>query len=834
MVLRLFLSQKWFGIVLGLVCVSLVHAEEQGINPLLSNETAFISSNNQTVDPSNQPHYEGNGFEEFLKEASQNSDMRPVEAFDLEELQQELLKILASHYKSVFEKRNTMFAKLSQESQERIKKAEELYQRIVEKIDITSVVHSLADDVQKEVCQEEKFLASTLVEVNPGKPSSQGVITREVLSKEKLSVFSGLIAKLKRSLTDRSFILLFKGFDDYEAGQPGMMAAPEDMINMAVQFSQGALQPKPLTLSADELEQLVNYFDEIEAKLGEGNVSEAIRTLHAYLIAVHKKQSAQVTALVLASIKNEFDTTFEYLKETIALLEKNHDQQADAQAKEAYEFWLRSLRKSYRSLWVFDSLRSNASPDSTKLSHNLFTLVTYGYDIAQGFFDLYKLDNQIGLFSGPVAADWALSAALASWHFFNLKSDFSNGQLLHTILGDLKIDTFDARQLLMYNVFLLPSALPVLFDPAVWNKKPYGLVKSFHKVATAWIYYVIVDGNLFGEDPTEWWAAGSNIVDAQGKRKDRHLRHALLYSIKEGVHYLSSIMQKKIVYSVKPMTLERIRTYSMGIIRPAMISYVLEAAIPFLLLQDSQLGNPAIPGINRVVDFNRFDLFGSSFMKKSAQYHGFEKDEFFIEYILASYLGQSVGGFWGRKFVQGYRSQLYALGEQTAGVIGSILETIGLLSAQQVQSVKDFKNELISEFEYDIAVLKLILRGVFEVNSSFRNVIIPHLINHRYLDENETNPIEINRVLVYFTVDLLAKWRLLTYYDAARIAHKFDNDPQAIEKMIDNVISAVLKNLPGAAGEHVGSVLGRAAAEVLILKSGPLYSRFNKPAENPL
>lgn len=810
MVLRFVLVKKWcFVIALcGLSNFNVVFAGDDVA--CSSDECQSVTAN--TGDAKDTATFDAPkkaSFESFLEEMSGNTDARPVEAFDLEELQRELLKILASHYKSLYEKRNAMLELLSQESQERVKEAEQLYQEIVAKIDIASVVLGLAD-VVVDLDLQGKF---------------------SFLSDEKQKAFSSLLEKLRTSLIDRTFILLFQGFDDYQdAGDPSMVASPEQMINMTMQLGQAANQPKPLALSADELERLVNFFDAIETQLGVEGQIETVSLLHAFLSAMHKKQSNQIAMLVLANIKSDFDKTFEYLKESVTHFEKALAKEYDIPVKEAYEFWLKTLKKFHRSLWVFDSLRSGASFESTKLSHHLFTMVTHGYDIAQGFFDLYKIDNNIGRFSGPVAADWALSASLATWHFFNMKADFTNRLLLQTILGDLKVDTFEARQLLLYNAMILPSVIPVLLDPGFWNKKPYGLAKVFHKLSTAWIYYLVVDSNLFGENgQTQWWTAQ--------RPGDRHLKRALLYAVNEGTHYLSRFIQQRIVYNTNPRTLENARFYSMGIIRPAMIEHVLKSLVPFVFLQDSHLGNPPIPGLQNIVNFNRNDLFSRDFLlgrsifgygitPGAAAYQGFEKDEFFIEYVLASYIGQSFGGFWGRKIVQGYKSQLYSLGEQATSALGSVLETVGLMSRSQIQAVKDFKNDLSEEFEYDLVALKFLLRGVFESNSSFRNVIIPLLTNRGYLDEGETNPIEINRVLVYFVVDFLAQWKLLTYYDAARIAHRFDNDVHSTEKVVDNIINAVLSNLAGAAGEYTGSLAGQLFGEWVICKTGPLYSKF--------
>lgn len=803
---------------------ALVHGDE--------NQAASLSKN----DDSKQQASHGKNFENFLDQITGGCDKRPVNDFDLEELQQELLKILSSHYKSLFEKRNSMFALLAQDDQQKMKAAEKSYQDVVEKIDITNIVATLSTSVRD--------------------ADSQGSFA--FFDEPKHQLFIGLLDKLQKALSNRTFIHLFKGLDQGADGDVGMMVSPDQIFNMAGQLGQqsGSLVTE-LSLTMDELGLLINCLDEILTSLGIGQSTETIQGLHAFLSAVHKKQSNQVISLVLAWIKDDVNRTLSLLKEAVAQFEAVLIKEQDQNIKEAYDFWLKTLKRFYRSLWVFDSLRADASLDATRLSHHLFTFVTYGYDIAKGFFDLYKLDHNVGTFSGPVAADWVLCSSLATWHFFNMKSDFSNGLLLQTILGDMKVDSFEARQLLMFNAMVIPWVIPVLFDPSFWNKKPYGLAKVVHKVATAWVYYLVVDGHLFGENASWWSAQGPN---------DRHIRKALWLALDEGTTYLSRVIQQKIAYNTNPIVLEKARNYSMGIIRPAMVGYLVKAIVPLVLLKDTNLGLPEIPGLDNIVQFNREDIYGKKFMnnlfqdcnarglygaydvyqddyermrmtdRRSVhiaspgadqiaqdyqQVYGINVDEYYLAALATSYVGDSIGGFWGRKFAQSYKSQLYTAAEKALGALGLGLETIGLMSHEQVESIKEIKQDVVSEFDHEIILLKFILKSVFEANSSFRNVIIPLLINRGYLEEGETNPIEINRVIVYFAVDFLAQSKFLNYVDAAKIARQFDLNPQAIEKVIDAIIDGVLGSLVGTAGEFAGSMVGKQAAWLLFKYCGP-------------
>lgn len=861
--------RKWYGIVF-VVLLShvqlMIAADDRATQD--SVPALVHVDEEQIVSPNIHASSQGKSFENFLDQISGSTDKRPVNDFDLEDLQQELLKILASHYKSLFEKRNSMFALLAQDDQEKMKEAEKSYQDVVEKIDITNIVTTLCTSVRD--------------------ADSQGSFA--FFDEEKHQTFVDLLEKLRIALNNRTFIHLFKGLDENADGDVGMMVSPDQIFNMAGQLGkQDSFSASELALSSDELGLLINCLDEILTNLGIGQSTQTIQGLHAFLSAVHKKQSNQVTSLVLAWIKDDVNRTLELLKEVVAQFEAVQVKGLDQNVKEAYEFWLKTLKRFYRSLWVFDSLRADASLDATRLSHHLFTFVTHGYDIAKGFFDLYKLDNDVKKFSGPVAADWVLCSSLATWHFFNMKSDFSNGLLLQTILGDMKVDSFEARQLLMFNAMVIPWVIPVLFDPSFWNKKPYGLAKAVHKVITAWVYYLVVDGDLFGENASWWSAQGPN---------DRHIRKALWFALNEGTSYLSRVIQQKIVYNTNPMVLENARNYSMGIIRPAMVGYLVKAIVPLVFLRNNPLGTPEIPGLSNIVEFNREDIYGKDFMKSlfgKCQYQYLREqalnrnlqpnqprgdvfgaagdqalanslaatyrnnreyqddydryrnskinlntsrtadqiaqdyqqvyqinvDKYYLASLATSYVGDSVGGFWGRKLAQSYKSQLYTAAEKVLGVLGFGLETIGLMSHEQIESIKEIKQDFVSEFEHELILLKFILKTVFEVNSSFRNVIIPLLVNRGYLEEGETNPIEINRVIVYFAVDFLAQWKLLNYSDAARIAHQFDLDPQATEKAIDGIIDGVFGGLVGTAGEYVGSVAGRGGAWYLFRNHSP-------------
>lgn len=823
----------------------MVAADDDGAHesvPLLVDvtEDQAVSLNAHTLSNEHDSLPQGQKLENFLDQIIGGCDTRPVNGFDLEELQQELLKILSSHYKSLFEKRNAMFALLASEDQEKMKTAEKSYQDVVEKIDITNIVAGLCSSVRD--------------------IDSQGSFA--FLDEEKHQIFVDLLGKLQAALNNRTFIRLFKGLDENVDGDLGMMVSPDQIFNMAGQLGQQSTsQVAELAMTADELGRLVNCIDEILTNASTGQSTEIVKGLHAFLSAVHKKQSNQVTLLVLAYIKDDVNRTLTLLKEAVSQFEAVMSKEQNHNIKEAYDFWLKTLKRFYRSLWVFDSLRADASLDATRLSHQLFTFVTYGYDIAKGFFDLYKLDHNVGYFSGPVAADWVLCSSLATWHFFNMKADFSNGLLLTTILGDMKVDSFEARQLLMFNAMVIPWVIPVLFDPSFWNKKPYGLAKSVHRVATAWVYYLVVDGDLFGENASWWSAQGPN---------DRHIRRALWLALDEGTNYLSRVIQQKITYNTNPIVLEKARNYSMGIIRPAMVHYLVKSIVPLVFLKDTNLGLPEIPGLSNIVQFNREDTYGKKFIndlfrgckaqglygayneyqddydrvrmtdKRSPyiaspeadqiaqdyqQIYGINVDELYLAARATSYVGESIGGFWGRKLAQSYKSQLYTAAEKVLGALGFGLETIGLMSHEQIESIKEIKQDVVNEFDHEIILLKFILKSVFEANSSFRNVIIPLLVNRGYLEEGETNPIEINRVIVYFAVEFLAQSKFLSYFDAVKIARQFDLNPQATEKVIDGIIEGVLGGLVGTAGEITGGMAGRQVAWLLFRNYGPYALR---------
>jgi|GEM_PF-5185294 len=822
--------RKWFGIVF-IVILSQAQVVVADDNQVTQDSAhALVSSDEQK---STDSPFKSNPLESFLDQMSGGCDKRPVNNLDLEDLQQELLKILASHFKAQFEKRNSMFELLAHDDQQKMKEAEKSYQSIVEKIDITNILTLLCVSVQD--------------------ADSQGSFA--FFDEEKHTIFVDLLAKLQISLSSRTFIHLFKGLDENAREEMGMMASPDQLFNMVGQLGQQAhIRPAEPALTLDELGRFINYLDEILTNLGISQSTQTIQEMHAFLSAIYKKQSNQVTLLVLAWVNDDLNRTSELLKGAVAQFENVQTQALDQKVQEAYDFWLKTLKRFYRSLQVFESLKSDASLNSERLSHDLFAFVTYGYDIAHGFFDLYKLDNHIGKFSGPVIADWVLCSSLATWHFFNMKSNFCNDLLLKTILGETKVDAFEARQLLMFNAMLIPSVIPVLLDPSFWNKKPYGLAKIAHKAITAWLYYLVVDGDLFGENTT-WWSA-------QGPQ-DRHIRKALLYALDEGVTYLSYYVERRIRYNTNPMLLEKARNYSMGIIRPAMVTYILKAVVPLIFLKNTNLGLPEIPGIDKVVQFNREDIYGKAFMSSFfnsckiqpalqndhpntygqnadeclhkkyqddydrwrdrqknqgnalrtpdqiaqdyQQIYGINVDELYLASLATSYVSKSVGGFWGRKIAQNYKSQLYTMAEKTLGLLGSGLETIGLMSHDQIESIKELREDLVSEFEQELVLLKFILKSIFEEKSSFRSAIIPLLVNRGYIAQGETNPIEINRVIVYFAVDFLARQNFLNYVDAAKIVRQFAIDPYAIEVVIDKIIDGVLGGLVGTAGEYAGS-----------------------------
>ena len=155
------------------------------------------------------------------------------------------------------------------------------------------------------------------------------------------------------------------------------------------------------------------------------------------------------------------------------------------------------------------------------------------------------------------------------------------------------------------------------------------------------------------------------------------------------------------------------------------------------------------------------------------------------------------------------------------------MEYLGAISEETSEMFHDLHEDFADEMGMQIRIAKMMLiKFVLAPGSPGRKMLVDQLVEHGYLDKDESDPVAINRELVSLLLTNLAKWRLLSYYEAALLMGIFDKNPDNISYVLDKVIDKVKSNCIGAAGgEFIAWILPWVARWTVVDKYGPFYPK---------
>lgn len=472
-------------------------------------------------------------------------------------------------------------------------------------------------------------VGNALVEVCVSARHEVEQLTIDKLLASDVSIkLSGELALFHEALISGSFNRLLK-----EMIPPkhlaGMNAAQVDLQSMFMGMSNGQNLFELGDSQSYEIEKLEDLFELIEqciSQIGkDAKGAKHIYELQAALQLLYDNKPLQFIEdslakieprciKVLAEIKEvtqELNKSFEELKgvtikewvkefrrkmaeeanapkdvDVSAKKEKEEKSEGEASLGKALLQWYSDFKKYEQTLTVFfDLKRSVDLSDGEKsitfnrhIAHfstmvldflNLSHRDALGLKDSKGFFDPRSLK--------PYLMNMALRASLSAWHFSNVNAQMNTGGYLKIALGESSVAANSYLQFLVSRWGAVAMALPVFFNPTMYFRSESGIVRGLSKVAVAWSYYHLCHDSLFKKgknDVINWWP---NEYDTMIQR--------LKGAAGEVTDTIYSEVAWKIRMHADPHTLEKAERYSWGIIKPEMISTVLDSFIPYFFLK---------------------------------------------------------------------------------------------------------------------------------------------------------------------------------------------------------------------------------------------------------
>ncbi|QQR49363.1 hypothetical protein IPF37_00755 [bacterium] len=787
--------------------------------------------------------------------------------FDPEELQKMLMQLLVQHRQNIADRKQAMFELLPKDVQASIMDATDSYGALIEQLSIGTKIIMLCHDVD------------TLLEQ---------AYEKNLMTKEEITAFVSGLQHLEQAVITGELNKLIKGSVEHDLGMSlEAFANPADVLGL-----RGSDEPYTYQDIAALEKQLVHVItlSEQMPELQTGCRDAVL--LRDILSVIATKDSDALIDCVLEPLRSKFVSalaSFNKVIKSLNLLGKEIEAQEAVNSQEAQEknaitlkravmVWKRDLQKFSVNLSSFMKVWDSADlKESSASKHELFKCVAYTYDVCRSFFDLYKAemywDKHISLFkpetrhlmhmpefSGHVEAwtkrllplytfDWGMSGALSLWHFSNARSDFAKGNLLNIVLnnqmeqGNLLQelmgggDLIDVKNELIQNLFAGFGAVRILTssNASCLYKQPSKIFQAAGRVLVAYTYYQLIYDKPFYEK--DFWPSDYE-----------HIRRNVFNAVRELGDIMTDALEVKIYEHTDPQVIESLERNTWGVVRPELLTFMMRVMLPVVFMKKPF-------GLKNVADCNQWDVYGSWFMKLREERVGlfttklekkawcnynaaamqkvFEKnninvDAYFVEQQIMSYVFSSIGKHWGAIVGRQHGGAMVRAASRVADGCAYGMAAVGLISDDALDVFEKSKDEMIAEWNDYIDMLKMFLKTNF---AGIREWAVPYLVEHGYLEEDETSLEMRDKAVISFGLTQLAKNGLISYYEAALLVQHFSGDND-INMIVDKAIEAVRRNLAGKVGGVAGSYLMTQIAEYLSWHYGPFTPKVGAEAKH--
>lgn len=527
---------------------------------------------------------------------------------------------------------------------------------------------------------------------------------------------------------------------------------------------------------------------------------------------------------------------------------------------DAYIYWYRELKKFSQTIATFNELKEGAQlsgGESSVSSMDLFRNFAYACDLGTGFFDLYKREHALHGFTKtearllvPYALDWSIRGGMSYWYYREMQAKMLRGSALQVAVGESGLAAQN-QQLMMFSRFgAIAMALPVLWKPSFYFKRPNDFLLGASKIAVAWSYYHTAHMELFGKgSKRELWPSSNTF-----------LIEALVYGARMGTHAVSQELAWQVRRSVGHETLETLENYSWGVIDPEMIHAVMDSMIPYLFLNlpkgfvnttrsrayGSWYENGVAEAFEREFkkdpNNSRFDAYRKRLIQAGGKGVSSEEilntyyessnlgsvDGYYLEHMLMDYTASSIGRYWGRRITLAFKGPVASLASKVVDLGMDCLEAVGLISSDSAEAVLMWRDDLSEDMDVVVGHLKELTMMMVSNQSPVRPVLLQYLVEYGYLDKDEKDEFEINRSIIILILNQLIVNRLFTNSQAAEIIQACDNNNEIflLEPAVDKIIEGLRDSVIGLFGGFVGSEFLRRCSEYLCWQYGPFYPKI--------
>jgi hypothetical protein len=800
------------------------------------------------------------GDKDSLKESGPEIKKNgPIDIGDLlnfnnvEDIQRALFSIIQNFHQQSAKKRVEMHEKLPEELRDDIDSVSEIYKSFISKMNALESLLFLSDKAL-EVVQFKKELSSV---ENLGKP---------LKGLHRIIVDGRLHCFIKERFGGNASPMSFLAGGAMGIGKMlgNLVGKEEDQETRDI--SEGSLE--------EDIKLIISSLDNFAEAPGfdeDGDVIKPIvKSIKIALQAILDKDGDVLVDLMmervvpaLESVSTRLSEIDEKCEDVSLELKKKREGLSDGEelkiiegSVEAIKYFLNEdVRKYQRTLRTFKSIYKS-SRRKTSNFNSIFKFIAYSYGACQGFFDFYMEDIRcqkrrtgakgFAFYDGgkaitPVAGmkvsdfcdivsvfdkqwlvpqllNYGLSSSMALWYYFNSLGESTSGIMSGIASGDASVEELQSTQVLVYQVIAAAMASPIIINPSFWYKRPHRLVSSAGRMLQAFVYYHLFHCGAFGQNMDD---NGGSLDRKMWPNDYVHIKNSILGILGETNLFVSDLILQAIWKSSDPQVLEKLENYSLNIVRPEAIKPILDVLTKVVLLEKFGV-------VESIVSYDKEDVFPGC-----AGFINYCKDKnanvgaAYAEYKAVEYIASSVGEYCGNAVAREYRKPIWEFVSGAGELIFDSLETVGIVDKESRSGISDFGEDLKSEIGLYTYAIKEFSKEVFRQGSPVKRLIVPFLLEHGFISEEEAEDnLAVNKSIMYLIFTTLATYRFLPWKDAFKFIELSNVSEVSLDRIADEAINVICKNLVGIFGGHVGSFLMGKLASSIWVNHGPFYKKM--------
>ena len=694
-----------------------------------------------------------------------------------------------------------------------------------------------------------------------------------VASKEATIALISELESLYAALDNGSFAQMLKGASSDAAA--GFSAMPMNVAfagglsdlfyGSSVGSQQNGASKNVEAFTSEKLQKIASSLSEfiVVPVSGYQGFLDDLDLLKRFVFAIESRKQYSVAVVALEVVKPYFVSLVAAMQQLLERLENAKALNLHVTERQAVEYWIDELTKNNVTLKTFDSLQKNARLQPSYDFHNFFKLAASAYDVSMMLVDFNRKDfawadqsiknynrvatihnntvdtikaanpsfdgidamplqPELGIFHQrfylPIVLDYAMRVSLAGWCFNNASAENKTEMLYNTLAGDLKLTGLRSSHVQLFTLMSLPVMGPSLLGHPNLLYRKSKLVTSVMRVGAAYAYYQLFYSYLFNKNASLHHGVPENDVHSWWPRHDEHLLHSMAGLAVHGIDAFSEILAAEMRRSLPPQVLQKVEQYTLHLIRPEAIQVVLRGILPILLLEPTyDVEKHFGAGIGQYFgDFKEYHLIEPR-VRAFAVEHDADARLCYLELTAVSYVASSLGMHAGRAFARRYTNAIVAAMGSSVDMSMKFFNGVGLVSDDWFDEYKSFKQDLAEELKENLALIKSIIKGFFNPQSSFRKSIMDFLIEHDYLHKDEKDPLRVNQAIIYMLYYQMAAYRVISYVKASEFITKYEDDPMSLDGIIDATMQEIGANMVTLGGGYVGSFFAEFIAREVYL-----------------